>query len=332
MHSVYYNKVLYPSAAVDCEYTEIDKHACAFLRTLLRLPKNTPSVLLHCELRLAPAAIQATRRSLRFIAKLTRHSWIIRHVVLILISQNRIDALDRLFAAGPLRRLYDLLLQHRITLIPTTRRSADFDTNNYVIWRELYHLIQEDEGLLQYKRATQTVYSAMFSAWVVTKLQQRDYGPVLQERLSESLCTDPIYILPRYITLSGRLSSVALRHKIPGLRYIHDRSTLPQCHWCQANSEETSIHLLYCQYQPPGNQLRIQRLIGAISAEAQCNPADHELMRTYLTKLDWPGLTVDTIQELLRVISVVIEQYRTSAQNAVGDVDILASTIHQLLL
>lgn len=78
--------------------------------------------------------------------------------------------------------------------------------------------------------------------------------------------------------------------------------------------EETSIHLLYCQHQPSGNQLRIQRLIGAISAEAQCNPDDHELIRTYMTKLDWPGLTVDTIQELLRVISVVIEQYRTSAR------------------
>jgi hypothetical protein len=160
---------------------------------------------------------------------------------------------------------------------------------------------------------------------------QPDYGPSLYAYLSKPICMADLHRTPLYVKLCQRLSSVALRHKIPGLRYIHDRSTLPTCHWCQGASMETSIHLLFCSGQPFTNLHRLRLLTDAISAEAHCDPEDSVLLKSYIARLDWPGLTPDTLQDLLRWIATVIEQYRVAAQDASGDVvDVLSSTILHL--
>jgi hypothetical protein len=88
---------------------------------------------------------------------------------------------------------------------------------------------------------------ACFRDWIDNKLSS--YPDDHQVPLKEALTSGPKR--PTYLALTGDRARVALRAKVPFLRYYHDRKGLiPPCQWCGAPAGELAHHLVRCSAMP----------------------------------------------------------------------------------
>lgn len=321
-----YGKFLYPAAVVDVDYTTLDKRVRGRLRSLLVLPPGTVSLLLHSELRLLPAELQAHRRALRMVATCVAKEWWYRAAPQPLLEATPGSQLERgrgyWFSGGPVKRWEGLLVHYRDHLFPGQGALVAGDPRQ--AWRLLQRQVGGSggpngeggaTGMAEWRRRVELAVEWGFEQWGAAK--RATYPPALQAHLNAVLC-ERGKRLPAYLARTDFLGVVGLHWKLPGLR-IHDRvAGPPKCLLCGEPGGECSKHLLACQalWQQENDPVGVSviRLRELVREEMRIGgPAAAARVDRGILRLAWAHQTPATLTFALRVAHALLNRYRRVA-------------------
>jgi hypothetical protein len=292
-----YSKALYATPVVDIDYQALDSLIGRTLVRLCGLPPGQPYLLVYAELSLAPSAVLANVRALRFLWRLVHNSWFIKDVLFGTWATGNEAAWDRLTSTGPLQRLNDLLYRFRDLLW-----APGDPTDRYAGWLAVQTATQEE----WYSKVTAAA-SAMVRTWYEDKLST--YKPSYQAYLRRSL--SPWGSLPRYIRVGGTAACAGLRFKRPALRPHIPGEPLPQCAHCLSPDAESGAHLLVCPALPAADQQALAATLQRIAHDLGPGPAPaQDILVSSLLSLTWRNQSDESVQQALQCLRQLNNSYR----------------------
>lgn len=308
-------KALYAATVIDIHYHTLDSLIYDTLRSLLQLPKCTPTVLVFWELRIRPSHLIAYKRALRYIARFVHHSPVYYQVIRPLLTHRPPGASKALFARGPLKRLLRIL----------DHREGDSRTIGDMLLPSLHdpyavlHLIGQEDIHEWYKRVDTTM-DECYRAWVKHKINTSHASYKTQLRAGLDI-NAPLSRRPSYISVGGDRARAGLRFKVPFLRYYHDRAQpIHQCAWCGMANSESGLHLLSCPRQPTPVRDTIDNVTAITRPEC-----DRRLLRSpeallkAIYRLRWsPRQSSLTTMAVLEMMTSVVNCYRQAVLVPVG--------------
>jgi hypothetical protein len=306
MQQTVLGKALYPTAVVDIDYAALDTLVYEALRTLLQLPKCTPTVLVRWELGLMPSRLAGYRLALRYIARFVQFSPIYHFIIAPITRHRPAGGISALFSKGPLKRFLDIIeypvSQGRTIgdiLLPGLEDSYSSLT---LISRLSIH---------DWNTRVDRAIATAFTTWAKQELARMP--PCYHAHLTLALDLSPPHTRrrPQYIYTTGDRARAGLRFKVPFLRYFHDRSKdLPTCVWCNAANSEQGLHLLTCPNQPATVAASFAAARAAILAEAGGHLSrSPTALTTALLRLQWRRQQPATALRTIGAMSHAINSY-----------------------
>jgi hypothetical protein len=298
-----YSKALYPTTVVDVEYDRIDSIVYELVRTLLGLPKCTPTALVFWELRIVPAKLQGYKRGLRQIRRIIEWSPWYSHILTPII-QHQPTGSKGVTEAGPLKRLMSILEYKP----PTGRQSLG---ELLKVRTASTRLALEDIGKVppeEWRGRVDTAIQACYTDWINHKLSSYpdDHKVPLKAALTTGVKR------PKYLALTGDRARVALRAKVPFLRYYHDRKgDIPACHWCGELVGEHVHHLVRCNALPASCASLLTEAKEALRSTLQNGAtASDTFVTKALYRMEWKGIEQQSARAVLRALAHLINEYR----------------------
>jgi hypothetical protein len=286
---------------VDVEYDRIDSIVYELVRTLVGLPKCTPEALIFWELRIMPAILQGYKRGLRQIRRIIEWSpWY--SDILTPIIEHQPPGSQGVIMAGPLKRL--------MTMLEYKPGQKSLGEHLKVRTSSTRHAL-EDIGKAppqEWRERVDKAIQACFRAWIDNKISS--YPADHQVPLKHTLTTGPKR--PKYLALTGDRARVALRAKVPFLRYYHDRKgPIPPCQWCGAPAGELAHHLVRCAAMPASCAGLLAEAKAALRAVLRHGATVSDMViTTALLRMEWGGIEEHSARAALRALAHVINEYR----------------------
>jgi hypothetical protein len=302
------SKALYPTTVVDIDYEHLDSQVYGLLRSLLQLPKCTPTALVLWELRIKPARLQGYTRALRQVRRIIEYApWYTTIIEPIL--RERPPGADAIMKVGPLQRIMDILEYRPSATARTLAALLGIDASDLPrVMRQISN-IRLDAWITKVNNAMETC----FTDWVAAKVAA--YPSDYRAPLRDAATRGPKR--PRYLKLTGDRARVALRAKVPFLRYFHDRSMpVHPCAWCAEPAGERAHHLIWCTSMPPCCVALIDAVVATIRQESGLVHVRACLQA--LLRVSWRGLNEASAMQALGALSHLINKYR---QNVAGGAD-----------
>ncbi len=297
-------KALYPSCVVRTDGKQLDSAILGWIRTILQLPPDTPSVLIQWELQLWPTDLYVDTRILHY----ARPFFALWFNQFILRPLHRGHPASTLLTGqyGPVHRIFETLHRYDLTDHPSLSAPPS-KTYNGDRWKV------EVRG-----RLTQEY-------WRYLNRRLLDYPQSYRDQIKE-VC--PGYArsgrpgappLPEYIMYGGDMARIGLRFKGHGLRRLHQPRTdedRPDCLWCGAHCQECGPHLIRCPALPADLATPLADLLARISRESSTSARARPALLQRLTSLYWPNMTRDTTRQALSFLGRCINRYSSAWQPA----------------
>jgi hypothetical protein len=323
-----YAKFLYASAvvAVDCE--ALDKGVRGKLRGVMGLPPTASSLLLHNELRILPAELQADRRALRLLAAKVGNEWWHAAGTRCLQGAAEGSALAQgrrlWFQGGPDLRWQTLMVRYRDQLFPGEGLGVEADPRK--AWQLLEAMVgtgaatdaARKEGYALWRRRVEAAVQWGYTEWVQRRRQT--YSQDARAHLDQVLCSWEKG-LPAYLAQQEFLGVVGLRWKLPALGLVPKGDPVPACFLCGESQGECSKHLLKCKElcSPVGDPLgsavaSLRQKVESEMGGQGVQSAPH--VERGILRLAWANQQPATLTLALRVAYGLLNRYRRRVMTA----------------